>query len=68
LREAANAHVEVATVREATLQAQLEAVHEIQHVKETMAHQVEKEVTALKKKLEVAERKARMWLTTSKSW
>jgi hypothetical protein len=41
------------------LQAQVEVVQEIQRVKETMAHQAEKEVTALKKKLEVAERKVK---------
>jgi hypothetical protein len=36
-----------------------EAAQEIQRVKETMACQVEKEMTALKRKLEVAEQKAK---------
>jgi hypothetical protein len=59
LREAANALVEVAVAREATLQAQIEAMQEIQCVKETMARQAQKEVAALKKNLEVAEQKAK---------
>jgi hypothetical protein len=59
LREAANAHAEVAAAREATLQAQNGAAQEIQHVKETMARQAQKEEAALKKKLEVAEQKAK---------
>jgi dynactin complex subunit len=59
LREAANAHAEVAAAHEATLQAQVEATQKIQRMKETMARQAEKEVTTLKKKLEVAERKAK---------
>jgi hypothetical protein len=41
------------------LQAQVAAAQEIQRVKEAMARQAEKEVTALKEKLEVAERKAK---------
>jgi dynactin complex subunit len=59
LREAANAHAEVAAAHEATLQTQVEATQKIQRMKETMARQAEKEVTTLKKKLEVAERKAK---------
>jgi seryl-tRNA synthetase len=58
-REAANAHAEVAAAREATLQAQIEVALEIQRVKETMAHHAQKEVAALKKKLEVTEQKAK---------
>jgi hypothetical protein len=37
LREAANAHTEVAAAHKATLQAQVEAAQEIQRVKETVA-------------------------------
>jgi hypothetical protein len=59
LWEAANAHAEVAAACEATLHVQVEAAQEIQHVKETIARQAEKELTALKKKLEVTERKAK---------
>jgi hypothetical protein len=58
LREEANAHAEVGMAREATLQAKVEAAQEIHHVKETMARQAEKEVSALKK-LEVTEWKAK---------
>jgi uncharacterized protein YPO0396 len=47
------------TLSAATLQAQIEAAQEIQRVKETMARQVQKEAAALKKKLEVAEQKAK---------
>jgi hypothetical protein len=59
LWEAANAHAEVAAAREATLQAQIEAAQDIQHVKETMARQAQKEVAALRKKLEVVKQKAK---------
>jgi hypothetical protein len=59
LRETTNAHAEVAAAREATLKAQVETMQEIQCVKETMARQAEKDVTSLKKKLEVTERKAK---------
>jgi hypothetical protein len=59
LREVANAHAKVAGARKATLQAQIEAVEEIQCVKETMECQAQKETAALKKKLEVAEQKAK---------
>jgi hypothetical protein len=59
LLEAANAHAEVATAREATLQAQIEAAQEIQCVKETMAHQAQEEAVTLKKKLEVAKQKVK---------
>jgi hypothetical protein len=55
LREAVNAHTEVPTGREATLQAQIEAMQEIQRMKETMVCQAQKEAVALMKKLEVAE-------------
>jgi hypothetical protein len=41
------------------LQAQIEAAQEIQRVKETMARQAQKEAATLKKKLEVAEQKAK---------
>jgi hypothetical protein len=37
LREAANAHVEAATAREAKLQAEVATARKIQHVKEAMA-------------------------------
>jgi hypothetical protein len=50
-----NAHTEVPTGREATLQAQIEAMQEIQRMKETMVCQAQKEAVALMKKLEVAE-------------
>jgi hypothetical protein len=59
LREAANAHSKVVVAREATLQAQIEATQKIQRVKEAMTRQAEKEADALKKKLEVAEQKAK---------
>jgi hypothetical protein len=59
LREAANAHAEVAAAREATLQAQIEAAQDIQHMKETMARQAQKEAAALRKKLEVVKQKAK---------
>jgi hypothetical protein len=59
LREAASVHAEAAAAREAKLQAQVEAMQEIQRVKEAMARQAQKEAVALKKKLEVAKQKAK---------
>jgi hypothetical protein len=59
LREAVNAHAEAATAHEAKLQAKIAATREIQHVKEVMARQVQKEAAYLKKKLEDTERKAK---------
>jgi hypothetical protein len=59
LREAANAHAEAATAREAKLQTQVKAAREIQRVKEAMAHQAQREAANLKKKLKDAERKAK---------
>jgi hypothetical protein len=59
LREVPNTHAEAATIGEATLHAKVEATQEIQRMKEAMAHQAEKKVTSLKK-LEVAERKAKV--------
>jgi hypothetical protein len=58
LREAANAHAEAAVAHEAKLQAEIVTVREIQHVKEVMARQMQKEAADLKKKLEHAEQKA----------
>jgi hypothetical protein len=49
----------VTAAREATLQAQIEATQEIQHVKETMARQAQREAAALKEKVEVAKQKAK---------
>jgi hypothetical protein len=59
LREAADAHAEAATAREAKLQAQIEAAQSIQRIKEAMARQAQKEAAALKRELEVAERKTK---------
>jgi hypothetical protein len=59
LREAANAHTEVAAAHKATLQAQVEAAQEIQRVKETVARQAEKETTALERKFEVVKQKVK---------
>jgi hypothetical protein len=59
VREATNVHAEAAAAREASLHAKIEAAQEIKHVKEAMAHQAEKEVASLKKKLEATERKAK---------
>jgi seryl-tRNA synthetase len=59
LWEEANAQEEVAAACKTTLQSQIEAAQEIQCVKEAMARQAQKEVAALKKKLEVAEQKAK---------
>jgi hypothetical protein len=59
LREAANAHTEVAAAHKATLQAQVEAAQEIQRVKETVARQAEKETIALKRKFEVVKQKVK---------
>jgi hypothetical protein len=58
VREAANAHTEATMAREALLQATVETAEENRHVNDAMAHQAEKEVNSLKKKLEVAQRKA----------
>lgn len=55
VREAANAHTEVAAAREASLQAKVEAAQEVKRVKEELAQQAEKEVAFLMKKLEAAE-------------
>jgi hypothetical protein len=41
------------------LQAQIEAAQDIQHMKETMARQAQKEAAALRKKLEVVKQKAK---------
>jgi hypothetical protein len=49
LWEAANEHVEAIVAREAKLQAQVEAAQEIQHVKEAMARQEQREAADLKK-------------------
>jgi predicted transcriptional regulator len=43
----------------AKLQAEIMAAHEIQRIKEVVAHQAQKEVSELKKKLEDAKRKAK---------
>jgi hypothetical protein len=59
LREAANPHAEAAAAHEAKLQAKIAAAREIQHVKEVMACQAQKEAAELKEKLEDAERKAK---------
>jgi hypothetical protein len=59
LLEAANAHTGATTAHEARLQAQVEAAQEVQRVKDTMAHQSQKEAADLKKKLEDAEQKAK---------
>jgi hypothetical protein len=59
LREAANAHAEAAAAHEEKLQAEIMAMREIQHVKEDMARQAQKEAANLKKKLEDAEQKAK---------
>jgi hypothetical protein len=57
--KAANAHIEVIVAQEALLQARVEAVEEIWHVKDATTCQVEKEVNSLKKKLEVAQQKTK---------
>jgi hypothetical protein len=59
VREATNAHAEAAAARDASLQAKIKAVEEVKHVKEAMAHQVEKDMASLKRKLEVVEKKAK---------
>jgi hypothetical protein len=59
VREVANTHAEAVAARDASLQAKIEVVLEIKRVKEAMSRQVEKEVASLKKKLEVAEQKAK---------
>jgi uncharacterized membrane protein len=59
LREAANAHTEASAAHEAKLQAEIAAAQEIQHVKEVMARQGQKQAAELKKKLEDAEQKAK---------
>jgi hypothetical protein len=55
----ANAHAEAATAHEAKLQAEIAIACEIQHVKEVMTRQAQKEAADLKKKLEDAEQKAK---------
>jgi hypothetical protein len=52
-------HAEAAAAREAKLQVEVTAVHEIQRVKEAMVHQARKDADDLKQKLEDAERKAK---------
>jgi hypothetical protein len=52
VREAPDAHAEATTGQEALLQGKVEAVQEVKRVKEALAHQAEKEVNSLKKKLE----------------
>jgi hypothetical protein len=59
LREAANAHAEAAVAREVKLQAQIKVAQEIQCVKEAMEGEAQKEAAAMKKELEVAERKVK---------
>jgi hypothetical protein len=68
LREAVNAHAEAATAHKAKLQVEVAAAREIQHVKEVMARQAQKEAAELKKKLEEASRRPRTRLPTSKPW
>jgi hypothetical protein len=55
----ANAHAEAAAAREAKLQAEVAAAHEIQRVKEAMACQACKDADDLKQKLEDIELKAK---------
>jgi hypothetical protein len=59
VREAADVHEQAIAAREASLQDKIEAAQEVKRVKEAMARQVEKELASLKKKLEVAEQKAK---------
>jgi hypothetical protein len=54
LRQVANAHTEATAAREAKLQAEVAAVHEIQRVKEAMARQARKDADDLKQMLEAA--------------
>jgi hypothetical protein len=59
LREVANAHAEAAVAHEVKLQAEVAVAREIQHIKEVMTHQAQKEATDLKNKLEDAEQKTK---------
>jgi hypothetical protein len=59
LQEAANTHAVAAAAREAKLQAEFAAAHEIQRVKEAMARQACKDADDLKQRLEDAEWKAK---------
>jgi hypothetical protein len=54
VREAANAHAEVAVAREALVQAKVKAAQEVKRVKEALARHAKEEVASLKK-LEAAE-------------
>jgi hypothetical protein len=52
-------HAEAAAAHEAKLQYEVASAREIQHVKEVMARQAQKETSDLKKKLEDTEWKAK---------
>jgi hypothetical protein len=58
LREAANAHVEVAATHEAKLQAEAATMQEIQCIKDVITRLAQKEAAELKK-LEDAEQKTK---------
>jgi hypothetical protein len=58
VEEATNAHTEAAADREASLHAKIKVAKEVNRVKDALAHQEEKEVNFLKKKLEAGQQKA----------